>query len=328
MVNFNIDISETEIIGYDKYLLDSLLIDRSKSLFYNKTCNIIWATDNYSPLGEGFKIDDPILSNNIINEYGLIIRPRVKKTKTEQVARARNKAEVFTPSWLCNKQNNLVDENWFGEKFLFNKEINYSWDTNNKKIKFPTKDGKLWTDYVLSTRLEISCGEAPYLVSRYDTITGQPINIIDRIGILDRKIRVINENTYTENDWMYWVLKAYQSIYGFELQGDNLLLARENLLYTFEDYYKERFNKQPEIEQCRNIADIISWNIWQMDALTCLVPHTCHEIIIEHHDIFSTTKTTKQCPGCKKNSLKEHNGIYCLVKDWKTGKITKFVDSL
>ena len=157
MVNFNIDISETEIIGYDKYLLDSLLIDRSKSLFYNKTCNIIWATDNYSPLGEGFKIDDPILSNNIINEYGLIIRPRVKKTKTEQVARARNKAEVFTPSWLCNKQNNLVDENWFGEKFLFNKEINYSWDTNNKKIKFPTKDGKLWTDYVLSTRLEISC---------------------------------------------------------------------------------------------------------------------------------------------------------------------------
>lgn len=88
----------------------------------------------------------------------------------------------------------------------------------------------MWTDYVLSTRLEISCGEAPYLVSRYDTITGQPINIIDRIGILDRKIRVINENTYTENDWMYWVLKAYQSIYGFELQGDNLLLARENLL--------------------------------------------------------------------------------------------------
>ena len=103
----------------------SFLIDRSKSLFYNKTCNIIWATDNYSPLGEGFKIDDPILSNNIINEYGLIIRPRVKKTKTEQVARARNKAEVFTPSWLCNKQNNLVDENWFGEKFLFNKEINF-----------------------------------------------------------------------------------------------------------------------------------------------------------------------------------------------------------
>ena len=85
MVNFNIDISETEIIGYDKYLLDSLLIDRSKSLFYNKTCNIIWATDNYSPLGEGFKIDDPILSNNIINEYGLIIRPRVKKQKLSKL---------------------------------------------------------------------------------------------------------------------------------------------------------------------------------------------------------------------------------------------------
>jgi len=31
-----------------------------------------------------------------------------------------NKAEVFTPSWVCNEQNNLIDEQWFGRKNVFN----------------------------------------------------------------------------------------------------------------------------------------------------------------------------------------------------------------
>lgn len=328
MKSFDIDTNRAEIISYDNHLLDLLLIDRSKSLFCDKNCNIIWATDNYSSLGDGFKVGDPILSDKIKREHGWVIRPRVGKTKAERVARSRKKAEVFTPSWLCNKQNNLVDNNWLEEEFLFNKEVDYSWITNHEKIKFPTKNGKSWTDYVLSTRLEISCGEAPYLVSKYDMITGRPIEIIDRIGILDRKIRVINENTETESDWLYWANKAYQSVYGFELQGDNLLLARENLLYTFWDYYKDRFKKMPDIDYSRNIIDIISWNIWQMDALTCLVPHTFQDVKVKHSDSISGSDTVEQCPGCRKNSIKEHNGIYCLIKDWRTGKLTRFADSI
>ena len=51
---------------------------------------------------------------------------------------------------------------------------------------------------VVAFRLEISCGEAPYLVSRYDTVTGETIPISQRIGLLDRKLRVISENTDTE----------------------------------------------------------------------------------------------------------------------------------
>ena len=51
--------------------------------------------------------------------------------------------------------------------------------------------------YVISKRIEITCGEAPYLVSRYDTVTGKKIDVVDRVGLLDRKLRVINENTET-----------------------------------------------------------------------------------------------------------------------------------
>lgn len=37
------------------------------------------------------------------------------------------------------------------------------WITNKGKIVFP--EAKNWTQYVDSRRLEITCGEAPYLVS-------------------------------------------------------------------------------------------------------------------------------------------------------------------
>ena len=93
--------------------------------------------------------------------------------------------------------------------------------------------------------MEITCGEAPYLVSRYDTVTGKPIKVQKRIGLLDRKLRVINENVDDASDWFLWVKKAYQSIYGYEYQGDNLLLARKNLLLTFVDNMVYKFDRQP-----------------------------------------------------------------------------------
>lgn len=65
------------------------------------------------------------------------------------------------------------------------------WNSSTERIPFPTLDGKTWEDYVKDTRLEVSCGEAPYLVSRYGVVSGIDIDIKDRIGILDRKLRVI-----------------------------------------------------------------------------------------------------------------------------------------
>ena len=41
--------------------------------------------------------------------------------------------------------------------------------------------------------MEVSCGEAPYITSRYDTVSGDYIEVPDRIGLLDRKLRVISE---------------------------------------------------------------------------------------------------------------------------------------
>lgn len=223
----NSDIKENVIYNEDPKLLELLLIDRTKTT-NEDVHNIMWATDNYAPMGQGYQEWDEINIERITGENGMLLRPRVNKSKAEQEYRSRDKAEVFTPAWICNKQNNLIDAAWFSGTSPFNIENDdNTWESATGKIPFPTTAGKTWQDYVKDTRLEMACGEAPYLVSRYGVVSGMDIPIKERIGVLDRKLRVVSENVDNVREWIKWATIAYQNTYGFEWQGDNLLLARE-----------------------------------------------------------------------------------------------------
>lgn len=314
----NIDIKENYIYQLDPKLLAILLLDKSSGK------NIIWATDNYADRGIGYQSSDEITIDSITHRNGGIIKPRTTKSKKEKAIRVRDKAEVFTPSWVCNSQNNLVDSAWFGRENVFNTESEQAWITEKDKIAFP--DGKTWQDYVRANRMEISCGEAPYLASRYDTVTGQWIEPWDRIGILDRKIRVINENTESEQEWMKWVTRAFQSVYGFEWQGDSLLIARENLLFSFIDYYTARFTLSPTKDHLVQIAKILSWNIWQMDGLKYVIPNSCKPIESIQLSFFDDIADPEPCPGCLKNDHALHTGIYCRIMDWSHEHSVRFID--
>lgn len=317
-----IDIKENYLFRLDKELLHILLKDHSSG----KT--IIWATNNYSFLGYGFQSFDHITVESVTGVNGNVVKPRVEKTKEEQTERIKQKAEVFTPSWICNKQNNLVDNAWFGKDNVFNIENGKEWAPTLDAIHFPTLTGKTWQDYVLDTRLEITCGEAPYLASRYDTVTGEFIDVERRIGLLDRKLRIVSENNDSEGDWLEWATVAFQNIYGYEWQGDNVLLARENLLFTFIDYYQNKFKKMPAITSIRDIAEILSWNIWQMDGLKFVIPDSCKQKRSSQLSIFEDEVDNKPCYGCIKNDPYSHTGIYCKIKDWKANKTVRFVSLL
>jgi hypothetical protein len=327
-----VDILENEIREHYPDVLEILLRDHTTQK------NIFWATDNYTEFGSGYEYNSPILPELITGERGNIIMPRVKKDKLLQQIRIRDMAEVFTPLWICNAQNNLIDDAWFGRKNVFNTEIankdgSHSWITNPKKITFP--EGKTWKHYVRDTRLEITCGEAPYITSRYDTTTGEYIPVENRIGLLDRKLRVVSENTDTSGEWLEAAQTAYKNTYAFEWQGDSLLLAREAMLYTFIDNYTKKFKKPPLLKSIRYIAYIISWNVWQMDGLKGVVPNSCSTKITKETNLFGeiTIKETP-CEGCLKDNIWQHNGIYCLIKDWrvkdketnKTGRKIRFID--
>ena len=316
----NIDISENELLRQSEEILVELLRDHTTQK------NIFWATDDYASLGEAYSYHAPITIPCITSDNGFIIQPRVLKTREEQANRTKDKAEVFTPSWVCNTQNNLIDEAWFGRKDVFNQEHpeTKTWTATTLPVSFP--DGKTWKDYVRSTRMEITCGEAPYLVSRYDTTTGAFIPISQRIGMIDRKLRVISENTTTSGEWLKMAQEAYKNIYAYEWQGDNLLLAREALLMTFIEYYIAKFCKKPELRSMKYIAYIIAWNIFQMDGLRGVVPNSCrHNEVVTGQDLFEEVERTELCSGCQNETIKGHNGTYCLIREWgckdpKTGK--------
>ena len=265
--------------------------------------NIFWATHDYESLGKEYDYHSEILPHLVTGENEMVIRPRVLKSKAQQTDRSKGMAEVFTPSWVCNAQNNLVDEAWFAEK------------------------DKSWKDYVRNTCLEITCGEAPYLVSRYDTTTGEAIPIEHRIGLLDRKLRVVSNNTESSGEWLEWAQVAYKNTYGYEWQGDNLLLAREALLYTFIEYYEAKFHKRPLEKSINYIAYIISWNLWQMDGLKGVVPDSCKDGVTEKEmTLFGEQERMVRCEGCQKEEMRKHNGKYCLIKDWANDRKIRFVD--
>lgn len=307
----NIDISENELLRQSEEILVELLRNHTTQK------NIFWATDDYASLGKAYSYYAPITIPCITGVNGSIIQPRVLKTREEQMSRTKDKAEVFTPSWVCNAQNNLVDEAWFGRKDVFNQEHpeTKTWTATTKPILFP--DDKTWKDYVRLTRMEITCGEAPYLASRYDTTTGAFIPLSQRIGMLDRKLRVISENTTTTGEWLKMAQEAYKNIYGYEWQGDNLLLAREALLMTFIEYYTEKFGEKPQERSIKYIAYIIAWNIFQMDGLKGVVPNSCkHNEVVVEQTLFGEMERTVICPGCQNETYNGHNGKHCLIRDW------------
>jgi hypothetical protein len=329
----DVDISETDIWDYDQAVLRQLLIDHTASAKARKEkedpnirVNIFWATSDYEQRGEGYGYHDQIMPEKIVGENGRVIMPRVLKDRQLQIARSKDKAEVFTPSWVCNAQNNLIDEAWFGRKDVFNREVvnedgTHSWIPTEGKIEF--SEGKSWKKYVSDNRLEITCGEAPYLVSRYDTTTGEPIPLTHRIGLLDRKLRIVSENCDTTTEWLEMARKAYQHTYGYEWQGDNLLLAREALLYTFIEYYIDKFgqskarNKVPTQDSIEGIARIIAWNIWQMDGLRMVIPDSCDNVYEEN--LFGE-RAKQECQACKTGSMTGHIGTKCLIRDWNKKK--------
>lgn len=228
-------------------LVDLLLIDRTTG------DNIMWGTENYTDKGEGFSEVDNIQPSHIYEDNSVVI-PRVEKSKAVQKSRTKSKAEVFTPLWIIKKQNDLIEEEFLGLELR---------------------------EYLSKTWLEITCGEAPYMVSRYDPVTGEYIEVDDRVGFVDRKLQRLSAEVDSMYTWIELATIAFKSSFGYEFQGDSLFLARENMLYSFVEHFIHKFDELPIKEVVSSIADIISYNVFQMNGLTYLVPFTGEEGVSE-----------------------------------------------
>ena len=211
---------------------------------------------------------------------------RAEKARGEQSERTKTHAEVFTPFGVVKKMNDYMEAQWFGYESPFDAD----------RVVFP--EGKTWKQFVDSRRMEITCGEAPYLVTRYDASNGTAIPLHERVGILDRKLRVVDENT-SDEEWLAWVYRAFQATYGYEFQGDNVLLARLNLLLSFEEYMETRLHREPSRIEYEQLIDILTWNIWQMDGLTGTIPYgkikdECQQLALFDYESEGEQKNIQQ----------------------------------
>lgn len=152
------DIQENELLIKFPQILDILLIDRTSSKPSRKR-NIIWANDNYSKYGRNYTATAQIKPDLITGQMGGIIKPRALKTADMQKKRTKSKAEVFTPTWIVKKQNDILEKAY-------------------KDDDLPTYVSRKW--------LEITCGEAPYMTTRYDMEKGELIPLSQRQGFVDK----------------------------------------------------------------------------------------------------------------------------------------------
>jgi type II restriction enzyme len=286
-------------------LLDMLLLDRTTGK------NILWGTDSYVGKGKEFAPDNNMKPELVTGVYGKLIQPRAIKSREDQLRRTKVKGEVFTPLTIVQKMNGFIDQ------LLGENRVN----------------AQTWQDYVGQLHLEITCGEAPFIVTRYNPVAhGALLKLENRVGFLDRKLRMVSHYCSKPKEWLKWAKVAFQSSYGYEWQGDNLLIARENLLYSLIDYYVAKFGRSPSLAVQQEFAEVISWNIFQMDGTKYVIPMSCHhETHITPGDLtlfgeLPAVIESYECEGCKFNRPAMHNGKYAKIIDWHTGRSLRFIE--
>lgn len=297
LTNIKINFAE-DIERYAKNgVLDVLLCDRSTGN------NIVWATSAHVDRGVNYAPKSEIVKEAITGQNIGVIKTRAEKAVEDQASLTKSFAEVFTPTWICEFMVNEADKlnDWTSEDL----------DTVNKK-----------REYIRSKRLEITCGEAPFIVNRYDAADGTAVPFDERIGILDKKLAVVKEIVSSRDTWKKWAKEALESVYGYEYQGDNLLIARINVLRILEDAIQEAGYEPYRTADLKKLANIISWNFWQMDGLTGYVPFRALDESYYQPSIFDLLIQTEEMPDEANN----HEAILAKIYDWSNNLELEYND--
>lgn len=274
-------------------VLDVLLSDQTTGK------NIVWATAAYEERGAAYSAESEITREAITKSNLGVIKTRVEKAIEDQASLTKSFAEVFTPTWICKLMINEADSlNLTGVDLL--------------------SDVKEKRSYIRTRILEITCGEAPFITNRYDAADGAYIPFEERIGILDRKLTVVKDISTSRNTWKRWAEEALKSVYGYEYQGDNLLIARINVLRTMESAIQDAGYDSLRTIELKNLAKIITWNFWQMDGLDACVPFKALNESFYQPSIFDLLSPETD------SVTEKHETVFSKIFDWRRNAEIEF----
>lgn len=276
-------------------VLDVLLKDHSTGK------NIVWATAAYINRGIGYESESEITPDAISKNNLGVIKTRAEKAAEEQASLTKSFAEVFTPTWVCKY---MIDEVESANALILD---------NMNSIQDKRK-------YIRTIALEITCGEAPFIANRYDAVDGVYISFEKRTGILDRKLRVVQEITTSFDTWKKWALEALRSVYGYEYQGDNLLIARLNVLRAVEEA-AEVAGYSLVTATLKRFAETISHNFFQMDGLTYCVPFKALDESYYQPTLFDFLSTEED-----NEETADRDPVFAKIINWQTSEEVEFRD--
>ena len=135
-------------------------------------------------------------------------------------------------------------------------------------------------------------------------------------------------------------LDALRATYGFEYQGDNLLIARVNVLETFVEHLRNRWGSGPQQDELEQAAWIFSWNFWQMNGFTDAVPTNKMGAEVEStlgtfeepepepmqpslFDLFDDVFPDETTEETKEEEPRETVPL-CVIYDWQNGEPFEF----
>lgn len=127
-----------------------------------------------------------------------------------------------------------------GEVFTSEREVNAMLDLVQEELK-----------QLKSTVLEPACGTGNFLVE-----------------ILKRKMDTVQSIYHSQHDYELCSLLVFSTIYGLDIQKDNVLESRKRLLDWFTDDYVSKFQSAPSKQLQTALKFILLKNIQCADSLS------------------------------------------------------------
>lgn len=154
-----------------------------------------------------------------------------------------------------------------GEVFTAEREVNAMLDLVKHE-----------TERIDSRFLEPACGNGNFLAE-----------------IMNRKLAVVTSR-YKSNafDWEHYAIIAVSSIYGIDIQEDNVIECRERLYNLFSEKYTQLFKKEVKNDCLRSVKFLLERNILWADALDLKNPVTHEPIIFSEWTAVNETQLKRR----------------------------------
>jgi len=111
--------------------------------------------------------------------------------------------------------------------------------TSEREVRSMLDLVRYLSENVENTFLEPSCGNGNFL-----------------LAILKRKLETIRQKYKKQIDIEFYIIKAVASIYGIDISEENVIEARQRMLYEVKNFYSEKFNTKKPNE---GFWDSINW---------------------------------------------------------------------